>query len=555
MKKLYFLLLTTLISFASFGQTTVFQESFESGTSGTPSITCNDGSYDFFTITDGSDIGSGYSVSNPNGSYFFAAQDTDATECGATNPTLTFTGIDISSYTNLTFAMLVAEDDDGSNQDWDADTSVLVEINIDGSGYTSILQFSGGGATNTEPGLDTNFDGIADSTLLSDDFSEFTVSINSGSSADLRITFNNLNAGDEDIAIDNLRIIDGYVSCGVTLGTETYTCNASTTGTTDGVTINIPYTGIDASITSVTTSSTGTVAGDNPATTTNGTITITGLAEGDSWNITLNGGVCDGTTISGTVGPTECLPSTCFDLTGANEFEIVQISANDEADNWFLSSGEYYINGYCPSCTEDATDSWLVFGPLDMSSASNVELVFNSAEGFSGSDLQIFYTDAYNGCPDASLTTWTTISTIASGGSGSHNFPIASTGTETYIGIQYSDSDGTYSSWTLSNIGIYGSACPTLGAVTASDCNTLSTTQNQIEGFDMYPNPTNLGYVTILSANNTKMEVSVFDLLGKQVLNNTVKNNKLDVSNLKSGVYVMKVNQNDAISTKKLVIK
>lgn len=84
---------------------------------------------------------------------------------------------------------------------------------------------------------------------------------------------------------------------------------------------------------------------------------------------------------------------------------------------------------------------------------------------------------------------------------------------------------------------------------------TLSTKYNQITGFAMYPNPTSLGYVNITSKNNAKMQVAVFDMLGKQVLNKTISNNTLNVSSLTSGIYLMKVSQDNAITTRKLVIQ
>lgn len=71
----------------------------------------------------------------------------------------------------------------------------------------------------------------------------------------------------------------------------------------------------------------------------------------------------------------------------------------------------------------------------------------------------------------------------------------------------------------------------------------------------MYPNPTSLGYVNISSKSNAEMNIIVFDILGKQILKNTVKDNTLDVSSLKSGIYIMKVTQEDAITTQKLVIR
>ncbi|MEO8932879.1 MAG: T9SS type A sorting domain-containing protein [Xanthomarina sp.] len=73
--------------------------------------------------------------------------------------------------------------------------------------------------------------------------------------------------------------------------------------------------------------------------------------------------------------------------------------------------------------------------------------------------------------------------------------------------------------------------------------------------FSIYPNPTSLGFVNITSKSNETIQVAVFDILGKQVLSTTVLNNKLHVSTLKSGVYIMNLTQNGKSTTKKLVIK
>ena len=84
---------------------------------------------------------------------------------------------------------------------------------------------------------------------------------------------------------------------------------------------------------------------------------------------------------------------------------------------------------------------------------------------------------------------------------------------------------------------------------------TLDSKSFEIEEFNMYPNPTSLGYVNISSKTNTKMDISVFDILGKQVLEGKVENNQLNVSSLNAGVYIMKASQGEAVTTKKLVIK
>src|SRR5690554_2247820 len=85
--------------------------------------------------------------------------------------------------------------------------------------------------------------------------------------------------------------------------------------------------------------------------------------------------------------------------------------------------------------------------------------------------------------------------------------------------------------------------------------NTLSISQAEATTFKVYPNPTSTGFVTISSKTNDVINVAVFDILGKQVLNNTVTNNRLDVSTLTTGVYIMKISQNGQAITKKLVVR
>ncbi len=72
----------------------------------------------------------------------------------------------------------------------------------------------------------------------------------------------------------------------------------------------------------------------------------------------------------------------------------------------------------------------------------------------------------------------------------------------------------------------------------------------------LYPNPTNTGFVNITSNNYGDMSVEAYDILGKRVKYQTLTNNTtLNVSDLKSGVYILKITQNNATTTKKLVIK
>lgn len=263
-------------------------------------------------------------------------------------------------------------------------------------------------------------------------------------------------------------------SCGVTLGSASIVCSSNTIGdNNDGVIINIPYTGIDNSIASMTTPG-ATQGGDDPALVADGTISLTGLSEGDAWSLTLNGGDCDGRTVSGTVDAAECdpAPNTCFDLSGGSELlEIVTVAANSDMDVWTESTGTYSINGFCGGGCMEESNGWLVFGPLDMSGVTDLSLLFDAAEGFDGSTLDVQYTSDYSSlCPDGA--TWTSVGVISDAGSQDVDLSSA-TGTDVFIGIQYLDSDGSYSSWSLSNVSLaaFGS-CPSLGARPTSDCAT-----------------------------------------------------------------------------------
>jgi len=80
-------------------------------------------------------------------------------------------------------------------------------------------------------------------------------------------------------------------------------------------------------------------------------------------------------------------------------------------------------------------------------------------------------------------------------------------------------------------------------------------TFTQANTFSIYPNPVKAGYVNIKTTSNEAVNVTVFDLLGKKVITKTLSNNKLNVSSLKSGVYLLNIEQNGASTTKKLVIE
>lgn len=201
--------LTLSVLMVNAGAATLLFEDFEDAsvlyTTSVPEFSDGDG--DFFIRTDGSNIGSFVNYNNIQGSSYFAAMDLDGE--GASLPlTMDFTS-DITGFSNLSFSALIAEDDDGTNEDWDLTDFVHIDYQIDGAGFQNLLHFESvpdGDAFNAVPALDTNVDGDGDGTQLTDTFSLFDAAIAGiGTTLDLRITFG-LNAGDEDLAFDNITV-------------------------------------------------------------------------------------------------------------------------------------------------------------------------------------------------------------------------------------------------------------------------------------------------------------------------------------------------------------
>lgn len=83
----------------------------------------------------------------------------------------------------------------------------------------------------------------------------------------------------------------------------------------------------------------------------------------------------------------------------------------------------------------------------------------------------------------------------------------------------------------------------------------LGLAKNEIAGLNVYPNPVTNGRVFINSDNSMAKKVSVYDILGKQLFQKEVSNGVLDVSSLSKGVYLMKVSEGAASSTRKLIIE
>ena len=73
--------------------------------------------------------------------------------------------------------------------------------------------------------------------------------------------------------------------------------------------------------------------------------------------------------------------------------------------------------------------------------------------------------------------------------------------------------------------------------------------------FSLHPNPVKDGFVYVESDHEGPKDIRIYDLFGKVVLKQRLISQKLFVSTLVPGVYMVQVRQEERIGTKKLVIR
>jgi len=80
---------------------------------------------------------------------------------------------------------------------------------------------------------------------------------------------------------------------------------------------------------------------------------------------------------------------------------------------------------------------------------------------------------------------------------------------------------------------------------------------NSIKGFATYPNPVTSDNFTITSNSAENKQVAIFNVLGEKVVSTNFTGTKSDinVANLSSGIYILKVTEGKKSATSKLIIK
>lgn len=403
-------------------------------------------------------------------------------------------------------------------------------------------------------------------------------------------------------------------TCALTLTSTTAICNAFTAGT-DSYKVDIGFNGGGTSTYTVTTTS-GTVGGDSPTTMTTGTITVTGVAEGTDITVTVTDGIlCN---LNSMITSPSCIPSNTLPLYEGFAY-TVGTNLGDQPYWRNINSGDEVLIGGPGGLTYSGLASTSGTGNHVTFDGAGIDSVFEYTPVTSGTVYASFIfnvtnqsavTDAAGGYfagisssntaydarlwlkpnPDAASNTFNI--GIANTGAATFTPGTYTTDTSIFVVMSYDLATGNINAWVNPSSASFGGAAPapTVSAVDPSISSSLrsfilrqdSTSETPFILFDelrlgtswsavtpttlsvedfnsnnfiIYPNPTSLGYVNITNNNTTAMSVAVYDVLGKQVLKQTVSNNRLNVASLKSGIYILKISQDNATITKKLVIK
>ena len=337
-------------------------------------------------------------------------------------------------------------------------------------------------------------------------------------------------------------------ACGLIFNTPVITC-ATNTLNSDSVVINIPYNGMDSGITSLTTTSGGIIGGDNPATIPNGNITITGLSESASWDLLINGGNCNGNSISGTITSTFCNPKVLV----INEF-LADPNGDANMDGTIDTGDDEFIEIYNTGSNTVDMEGYTIEDAL------NVRHTFPSGTLLNTNN---YITVFGGGMPDASLQGMIqVVSTSGLSLNNSGDTIILRDNADTIISQYTYGSEGNNNQSLARNPDFTGafvqhstiSTNPEMFSPGRSNTTSVLSSGNfKALKFRVYPNPAN-SFINIEKADNEITFLVVYNLLGQEVLKAKLKRDKLDISDLEPGIYLLKLFQNNASITKKIII-
>ena len=386
--------------------------------------------------------------------------------------------------------------------------------------------------------------------------------------------------------------------CDLYVDTISSTCDSNTSEDTDTYTTTFDYTGGGTTNYTIDTGGVGTVSGDDPSTVAEGTIVVSGVAENTDFVVTFTGdssnSSCDFTR---SISSPNCNPSLGLPYNDSFDYPDGSLISSSNWNNFsgtegdlLVTEGKVLVQHGTPS--EDAGVSFgavegVLYYAFDFS-------VNNPGEPISGGDYEyfaMFKDDGFSYRARIDIVTANnegsdfTLGISSTGGTADTIWPDDLSFDTTYrVTVKYDQDQNIAQLWvnassetdasilgddesdpgtSITQFGLRQSDSSQNEGILIDNLSisqtfseTLSTDQilssNQTIG--LYPNPTNKGFVNITTNVSGQITVDVYDILGKVIISSKINNNRLDVSNLKAGMYVIKIKQNDIITTKKLII-
>lgn len=580
MKNIYGLLFTLVISNVTFGQN-ILSENF-----GTPTATTSFSSYTTYQSTSpitfsgtgsvrSSSASSGYTGASGGGNAYLGTT--------GTAQYLQISGLNTSSYTpaniNFTFGY------------WSftvPTTQMILQYSTDGTIWTNIAFLN-----NSVAGW--NLVTIPNGTLPA--------------SSTLSLKFTQPGTTDQ-FRIDDIKIFNVNPNCIFALGIPTTACN-TTTYNIDTYSATIPFTGGTGGTFTITSTS-GTVSGDNPSTVATGNIIVNNITEGTSISIHAVGASCDWTL---PIPSRDCKPINTLPF--YEPFPYAGGYALGTSQEWeYISTGDD-ITGVVPGLTYTGLNTsgnavtFVGSGndavvPFTDQTSGVIYVSFlmqvTSATGITAFPALTYFGGFTKSTPSflARLYLNTTSATQYQIGIDANAPPAPpavatpplstsrNVGDVVLIIMSYDFSSTILKAWiNPSNLATFSTTTPTLTSTASTafsdlggfflrqDSSLTTPTMtidevkifnnpaflltnaqfNQIAGFKIYPNPVSNGKLFIETSINGIKSIAIYDTLGKQVLNATTSSNEINVENLLSGIYFIKVVEDNKTSYAKFIVK
>lgn len=190
-------------------------------------------------------------------------------------------------------------------------------------------------------------------------------------------------------------------------------------------------------------------------------------------------------------------------------------------------------------------EDWLISPKLNLASYTGEILQFYTARNYTGPEIKALVSTNYNG-GDPTAAFWEELTPILSTGgwswtfSGNIDISAFAQGNLT-IAFKYTSTDTESATWEVDNIKVYGQ--------TTTGIKPVAEFQNRI-----YPNPASQMVQVQLAA---EARVSIVSITGEKIMENMLQqgNNTINISNLRSGVYLVKIETPTATETHRLIVK